>query len=222
MILPDQFMTHSTHPPQQPEPDDDALTEADWTTMEKQWRASLPRDTDAQLLDIFPEARDLIPEKIAAWQQQRQAQTRLIKEKLAVIERQAQPEDRWFWRLCVEYVDGPRLVQISGHLTRLERLRAATTGKSQPGRLTEAQIEQARRVPVETLVPTPLRQSGKSYSGRCPLHKEKTPSFHVYPDTNSWYCYGCNCGGDSISFVRHLHGLSFTKAVRYLIANLSP
>ncbi len=214
-------MTHPTHFPQQPEPDD-ALTEADWTTMEKQWRTSLPRDTDAQLLDIFPEARDIIPEKIAAWQQQRQAQTRLIKEKLAVIEQKAKLEDRWFWRLCVRYVDGPRLVQISGHLTRLERLQAVATGTPQPGRLTEAQIAQARRVPVESLVSTPLRKSSKTLIGHCPLHQEKSPSFHVYPDTNSWYCYGCHCGGDSISFVRHLHGLSFIKAVRYLIANPSP
>ncbi len=89
MTLPDQFMTYSKHHPQQPEPDDDALTEADWASMQKQWRASLPKYTDAELLNFFPEAKEIIPEKIAAWQQQRQAQTRLIKEKLAIIARQA-------------------------------------------------------------------------------------------------------------------------------------
>jgi len=215
-------MAQQTTAPQQLDSGEDTLTDADWAALEQQWRASLPKYTDAELLNIFPEARDIIPEKIAEWQQERAGLVRLIKAKLAAITQKVQPEHRWFWRLCVTYLDGPRLVQVNAHLARLKRLHAVATGRPQAGRLTEAHLQHARAVPVETLVSTPLRRSGKTMVGRCPLHQEKTPSFHVYPASNSWYCFGCQRGGDAIAFTRHLHGLSFPEAVRHLIHATAP
>ena len=46
-----------------------------------------------------------------------------------------------------------------------------------------------------------LRRSGRTYSGLCPFHSEKTPSFVVYPETQSFYCFGCGAGGDVITFI---------------------
>ena len=40
-----------------------------------------------------------------------------------------------------------------------------------------------------------LRRRGKNLTGLCPFHSEKTPSFTVYPDTQSFYCFGCGAGG---------------------------
>ena len=46
-----------------------------------------------------------------------------------------------------------------------------------------------------------LQKKGSSYFGLCPFHNEKTPSFYVYPDTQSFYCFGCGEGGNVFSFL---------------------
>ena len=61
-----------------------------------------------------------------------------------------------------------------------------------------------------------LRRSGRNLVGLCPFHGEKTPSFNVYPDNGSFYCFGCHVGGDVISFVRKIEKLDYLEAVRFL------
>ena len=64
---------------------------------------------------------------------------------------------------------------------------------------------------------TPLRRaSGSRYTGRCPFHEEKTPSFSVNPVDKLYYCFGCGKGGDVISFVRETENLDFVGAVEWL------
>ncbi len=59
-----------------------------------------------------------------------------------------------------------------------------------------------------------LKRRGKTLVGLCPFHNEKTPSFTVYPDTRSFYCFGCGAGGDVISFVRRIENLDYIEAVK--------
>lgn len=61
-----------------------------------------------------------------------------------------------------------------------------------------------------------LKQSGRNFKGLCPFHTEKTPSFMVSPDKQIWHCFGCNEGGDAISFTEKIEGLTFGEAVREL------
>ena len=61
-----------------------------------------------------------------------------------------------------------------------------------------------------------LRRRGKNLTGLCPFHSEKTPSFTVYPDTQSFYCFGCGAGGDAITFLRKIENLDYLDAVREL------
>ena len=61
-----------------------------------------------------------------------------------------------------------------------------------------------------------LRRRGKNLVGLCPFHNEKTPSFTVYPDSQSFYCFGCGAGGEVISFVRRIENLDFYEAVKSL------
>ncbi len=58
-----------------------------------------------------------------------------------------------------------------------------------------------------------LKKAGSNYKGLCPFHKEKTPSFVVSPDKQIFRCFGCNEGGDSISFVQKTEGLTFYEAI---------
>lgn len=50
----------------------------------------------------------------------------------------------------------------------------------------------------------------------CPFHTEKTPSFVVYRDTQSYYCFGCGAGGDAVTFIKNIERLDYTDAVRFL------
>lgn len=61
-----------------------------------------------------------------------------------------------------------------------------------------------------------LRQSGTSMMGLCPIHNERTPSFHVKPFNQTFRCYGCGVNGDIFSLVQELENLSFPGAVQYL------
>ena len=61
-----------------------------------------------------------------------------------------------------------------------------------------------------------LRRSGRNMVGLCPFHGEKTPSFNVYPDNGSFYCFGCHAGGDVITFVRKIEHLDYVEAIRFL------
>lgn len=61
-----------------------------------------------------------------------------------------------------------------------------------------------------------LRQRGRAFWALCPLHSEKTPSFKVDPDRQTFYCFGCHRHGDVITFVMERHGLSFREALTYL------
>lgn len=61
-----------------------------------------------------------------------------------------------------------------------------------------------------------LRRSGRNMVGLCPFHHEKTPSFNVYPENGSFYCFGCGVGGDVITFIRRIENLDYMEAVRLL------
>jgi len=200
--------------------------EIDWEfydyalSLEKEWEASLPRFTDKELLEIFPEAKQIIPEKIKEWKQKRAEFSDTIKKKLTLIKYKIADEfSQWFWREWVKVNEGEELLKIDGHIARLKRLLAVAQGWGSKGRITEEKIQQALHTPIENVANQHLKlyKSGKALVGLCPFHPEKHPSFYIYPETNSCWCYGCHQGGNVINFVRLLYGFSFVEAVKYLI-----
>mgnify|MGYP000462107037 CR=1 FL=1 len=63
---------------------------------------------------------------------------------------------------------------------------------------------------------TALKKRGRQYTGLCPFHSEKTPSFTVSPDKGVYYCFGCQASGDAIGFVMAIDSVSFIEAVSQL------
>lgn len=61
-----------------------------------------------------------------------------------------------------------------------------------------------------------LKRQGRNLVGLCPFHGEKTPSFNIYPETGSFYCFGCGAGGDVITFIKRIENLDYIEAVRFL------
>lgn len=61
-----------------------------------------------------------------------------------------------------------------------------------------------------------LKRRGKNLIGLCPFHGEKTPSFTIYPENGSFYCFGCKVGGDVFTFVKNIENLDYIEAVKLL------
>ncbi len=71
---------------------------------------------------------------------------------------------------------------------------------------------------IETVVSqyVTVKRAGKNLVGLCPFHNEKTPSFTLYPENGSFYCFGCGAGGDVFTFTRLIENLDYIEAVKLL------
>lgn len=84
-------------------------------------------------------------------------------------------------------------------------------------RISERFIQELQdKIDIEQVISSSisLKRRGKTLVGLCPFHNEKTPSFTVYPESRSFYCFGCGAGGDVISFVRRMENLDYVEAVK--------
>ena len=63
---------------------------------------------------------------------------------------------------------------------------------------------------------TRLRKTGRNFTGCCPIHGDKHPSLTVYPEQQSWHCYGCNRGGDVFDFIQAAENTDFRGAAAIL------
>jgi hypothetical protein len=94
-----------------------------------------------------------------------------------------------------------------------ERVPVRTWHAGDPSR---ERIERIKReVPIAEVVGQRIElwRSGSVFLGRCPFHEDDRPSFAVYPETRSFYCFGCSKYGDVITFVRELDHLSFPETL---------
>jgi len=93
--------------------------------------------------------------------------------------------------------------------------------------ISDAYLEELRsKNDVETVISSyvTLKRRGRILTGLCPFHNEKTPSFTVYPETQSYYCFGCGQGGDVITFIKNINNLDYVEAVKQLadMAGMAP
>ncbi len=61
-----------------------------------------------------------------------------------------------------------------------------------------------------------LKRAGSNYNGLCPFHSEKTPSFTVFPDTQGFFCFGCEAGGDAFTFIMRMENLDYRGSLEFL------
>lgn len=174
--------------------------------------------TQAEVLEAFPEAEQIIPALLEELEQKRCAMTADVEGRLISIRAESDDElYRYFWRTWLKLTLGQDLVDIDRQIARLSRqLRIIRGVPNKPGQLTDEMIDAARDVPIESLLDQQFRRSGRTLVGLCPLHEERSPSFHIYPKENRAWCFGCNQGGDGIKLTMLIHGYDFKEAVRFL------
>lgn len=200
--------------------------EPDWEFLDTAWkleeewkkelRLTLPK-TEVGWLEVFPEAKKIIPTKIREWEQKAESARSLVKEALRLVGTKSAEENRWFWLEVVKYAFPPmqELMEARRHIKRL-KWTIQSKGKSKVA-IWENALERAREadiVRVAEMYGLRLRKSGRTYQAICPhpQHNERTPSFHIYPPAR-YHCFGCQIDGDQISFVRMMDGCSFKEAV---------
>lgn len=106
-----------------------------------------------------------------------------------------------YWLALFEKLPGSKIAPINTYADKLTR---------------ENDLLKAKTVPIENFYQGKLRGSVR-LNGLCPFHEEKTPSFYIFTNNNTWHCFGvCGDGGDVISFVMKLKGLSFIEAMEIL------
>ena len=99
-----------------------------------------------------------------------------------------------------------------------ESLLRLLKNKQNPNILSDDQINMARNTPIASLYEFKgVRAAYNTFIAICPFHEQKTGSFKVYP-TNTFYCFSCCQGGDSIEFVKKIYTLNFKEAVKYIIS----
>jgi len=176
------------------------------------------RRNTLDLLATFPEAEDVILEQLAYYKTRHTLlENGIIVRRNELKTSNYTPFERWLIEYLIEFNLGDELHQARRHITRLRGYLAALhPSLSAPTILSEGSIQQAKEVPIESLVDQRLRAAGQRLYGLCPLHNEKTPSFVVYKATNTAWCFGCQQGGDTIKLAQLLHGYSFKEAVKYL------
>lgn len=171
------------------------------------------RLSEAEWLEAFPEAAEIIPQKILEYQQQRNSLVATMNNELA--EYKDFPDDKqWFWvDWITKYKYGEDLENINRHIARLERELRAISGKQPANGLTDDMIRIAKSVPVEEVINRQFRKTGSTLVGLCPFHEERTPSFHIFK-SNRGHCFGgCGKGGDVIDIYMLLNGCNFKNAV---------
>lgn len=174
------------------------------------WLATQWKPNYQELLEIFPNAKSIIKQIIKA-----------DKEKISEL-REAQRnfwnrrgrdyKERWWWECWDEVFYQQEIERLLKRIKKYGFL--IEPGSARAG---GDQKEAAKKIPVELLYGNQLRKSGGKLIGLCPLHSEKTPSFVIYSETNSFYCFSEAIGGDSITFIMKRDNLSFNEAIKKIL-----
>ena len=182
--------------------------------LEKRLEESQPKYTDREWLNIFPEFKEMIPDKIKELAIERDIVVKEANRKISLIEKHGQTSlGRWFYGEWVRTNEVETVKRLTLEIKRFEWLKylAGTKEKSK----FEEKVLLAREYPILDLVlkHVILKKHGKDWFGLCPFRKEKTPSFSVITKDNFFYCFGCQESGSGIDFIMKIEELSFRRAV---------
>ena len=192
--------------------------------LEVEWSKAQRRLKLYQLLEIFPEAEKCVLKTI----KQKITALKDHSDKLLKIKRSHQnfifvdPQNKELYKLWIEDIEKDQK-EINREIKRLVYLRIFTIrAKEKPllseKSLSDLDIQSSKEIPIENFYDGKLQPSGRGrLVGACEFHEDKTPSFTIYKDQNSWFCFSCTAGGDVIDYVKKKYNLNFIEAVKKLL-----
>jgi len=174
----------------------------------------------SELIEIFPEAIPAIKRNLKKRKAHRRSSEPVFswlldKELQRIYSIDIDDERRKnLVELAKKYFYELPLSRIDNHIKRLALLLriAQRPEKNYDGSISQSDIEGAKNFPITNFV-----EINKGGFTNCPFHNEKAPSLKIYPLTNSFYCFGCQAGGDVIDFVMKLYQLDFISAVKKIL-----
>jgi hypothetical protein len=175
--------------------------------------------SDKELLEIFPEAKEIIPEKIKEWEEILENEKNELKDSLVSIYSQKLDEfSIWFGEQVARLFLMPFIMEADRNILSLKRMLSIFKPSGKRLEHWQEKVERARHYPIEELARSKLeiRQTGRNFFSLCPFHNEKHASFYIYAETNTFCCFGCQEKGDVIKLTMYLYGISFKEAVQML------
>lgn len=199
--------------------DDDYLEE--FFSDEEQKRClSYKKPTGQEFLKMFPEAIDILQSKIEEWEEEQQLRLSTVKKALTDLYSLKIDElSTWFGEELIKHFLYPPVIECQKHISRIQRMMPVSHNKTgDDSNNWDEQIIRARQYPIYEIAKErlSLRSLGGKYLSLCPFHTEKHSSFYLYPDSNTYHCFGCQAHGDIISLTMHLYTTSFREAVKML------
>jgi len=178
-----------------------------------------PKYSDREVLETFPEAKEIIPEKIKEWEEILENEKDDLKDCLiSIYNQKLDAFSTWFGEQVAKLFLMPPLLEANGHILRLKRMMSVFKPNGKRPDHWQEKVEKARQYPIAELARSKLelRQAGRNFVSLCPFHNEKHASFYVYTGTNTFCCFGCQEKGDVIKLTMHLYGIDFKEAVQML------
>lgn len=172
-----------------------------------------------EIFEDFPEGErapflELATKKSSRRVKEMEATMRGIMRQVVSEPRETHP----FYKAAVEVFMLPELSNRINHQDTLRRLKSSLESDDRQAAFS-ALIEMARRsniLDVAESLGLDLKKRGRNYVCRCLFHKEKTPSFTLYPDQGHYHCYGCGEHGDVLDLYQRIRGVDFKTAVKEL------
>lgn len=192
----------------------------DLINIEKNWEKSKIRLTPRELLDIFPEAKEIIKNNLKKMQHISEILLLKLRRELDILKIQYGAGNEWFAQEIVKFSSTyDAMEEIDRLIWELKKFPLENKTDNKKRRF-EDLLTKARRVSIEHIA-TPhlkrIKRYGNRISAQCPFHNDRNPSLCLYTATNTWHCFGgCGSGGDVIDFVIKIYGYSFKEAVNYL------
>lgn len=188
--------------------------------IEREWRKSI-HVSDAELLKIFPEAKDVILRNLRMYEKEKRELMQSFRNQIRLVRKKLPPDFAWFADELVKWLSpiSKRLLEVNRCLKRLERFSWYINPRKRKLRLLP--FEYLRTIPIEDVVSPYLETARRIGSDKiiclCPVHSESNPSFYIYLSTNTFHCFGCQAHGDGIDFIQKIRGCSLKEAAEYLI-----
>lgn len=174
--------------------------------LEKEWLELQPRPSQRELLEIFPEAKPYLKEKLKDYRNlERELAREIIEDLKRIYKKKTDKFTIWFLEKIVEVWKGEKLNWLN---KKIRELHWVLYPKKTERGVSREEIERAENYPFKDLVGTE-----KNFI-LCPFHKEKKPSFYI---KNNWaYCFACGWHGNTIKFLMGKNKISFIEAVKFL------